>query len=208
MISYLLRGEDCNINNSEDEEEEFKGCIREGELSSEMEDIFLRYSKGENIITKDLDPLVISNGNCESIVDVAGCPQQHDASSVVARTVVDVERPIAQSAGRFRSKEDLENTVDRQQEQIQLLENEKKALVIQLQDVQQIARDLSDEGNIRLCIILKRNHLGIDHRNKRITKLNLRINLRIFSIHIQIIQAIAGDGKSTTDYSDMQKLDE
>ena len=33
-------------------------------------------------------------------------------------------------------------------------------------------------------------------------KLNLK---RIFSIHIQIIQAIAGDGKSTTDYSDMQK---
>ena len=134
MISYLLRGEDCNINNSEDEEEEFKGCIREGELSSEMEDIFLRYSKGENIITKDLDPLVISNGNCESVVDVAGCPQQHDASSVVARTVVDVERPIAQSAGRFRSKEDLESTVDRQQEQIQLLENEKKALATETRD--------------------------------------------------------------------------
>ena len=207
MISYLLRGEDCNINNSEDEEEEFKGCIREGELSSEMEDIFLRYSKGEDIITKDLDPSVVSNGNCDRVMVVAGGPQ-HDVSSVVASTVVDVERPIAQSAGRFRSKEDLENTVDRQQEQIQLLENEKKALVIQLQDVQQIARDLSDEGNIRLCIILKRNHLGIDYCNKRITKLNLRINLRIFSIHIQIIQAIAGDGKSTTDYSDMQKLDE
>ena len=207
MISYLLRGEDCNISISEDEENEFKGCIREGELSSEMEDIFLRYSKGEAIITKDVDPSVVNNGNCNSVVDVAGHPQ-HDVSSVVARTVVDVERPIAQSAGRFRSKEDLENTVDRQQEQIQLLENEKKALVIQLQDVQQIARDLSDEGNIRLCIILKRNHLGIDYRNKRITKLNLRINLRIFSIHIQIIQAIAGDGKSTTDYSDMQKLDE
>ena len=152
MISYLLRGEDCNISISEDEENEFKGCIREGELSSEMEDIFLRYSKGEAIITKDVDPSVVNNGNCESVADVAGCPQQHDASSVVARTVVDVERPIAQSAGRFRSKEDLENTVDRQHEQIQLLENEKKALVIQLQDVQQIARDLSDEGNIRLCI--------------------------------------------------------
>ena len=118
-----------------------------------MEDIFLRYSKGEDIITKDLDPSVVSNGNCDRVMVVEGGPQ-HDVSSVVASTVVDVERPIAQSAGRFRSKEDLENTVDRQHEQIQLLETEKKALVVQLQDVQQIARDLSDEGNIRLCIIL------------------------------------------------------
>lgn len=112
-----------------------------------MEDIFLRYTKGEDII-KDRDPLVVSNGNFDDVdVDVVGGgTQQQDVASVVASTVVDVERPIARSAGRFRSKEDLESTVDRQHGQIQLLENEKKALVVQLQDVQQIARDLSDEG--------------------------------------------------------------
>ena len=126
-----------------DEEEEFKGCIEEGELSSEMEDIFLRYTKGEDIIK---DPSVVSDvRNSGDVVDVVGDPQQ-DAVSVVAGTIIDVERPIVQSAGRFRSKEDLENTVDRQHGQIQLLETEKQALVIQLQDVQQIARDLSDEG--------------------------------------------------------------
>ena len=141
-VNDVVNNEEIEDSDSSGGDIEFRGCcIREGELSSEMEDIFLRYTKGEEIASAgEFNPPE------SHIEDVVVQQDGMSVASVVASTVADVERPVVKAAGRFRSKEDLESTVDRQHKQIETLEQEKQSLVDQLREVQHIARDLSEEG--------------------------------------------------------------